>query len=145
MKRSLRILHLMLLALSCGQARASEEEVVSWQSVVIKADGTPETGMIRVEASTGEKELASLHIHAFGKEEAVGKADLEKLRGYPLASIVITHEPGYESIGGHTVNIRLKRTRYNEAKELKTEVMVISLPKNAALRVMKMPDMPATP
>ncbi|HSI64511.1 MAG TPA: hypothetical protein VLE43_15390 [Candidatus Saccharimonadia bacterium] len=140
MKRTPRLLFLLLLALASGPAMGSEESFVPWQSVVIKADGTPETGTIRVEASTGEQGLASLRIHAFGREETVGKADLEKLRGYPLASIVITHEPGYESIGGHTVNVRLKRTQYNEAKELKTEVMVISLPKNAALRVMKMPD-----
>jgi hypothetical protein len=130
----------LLLALNCVSSLASEETHVPWQSVVIEAEAIPETGAVRVTATANKDELTSLRIHAFDREESLGKEDLKKLRGYPLASIVITREPGYESIGGYTVHARLKRTRYDTSKKLKTEVMIVSLPKKGSIKVMQMPE-----
>ena len=140
MKLPHRTLFLLLLALTCGPAAGSEEDIRSWQSVAIKADGTQETGNIRVEAEVNADVYGSFRMHAFGREESLGKADLEKLRGYPLSSISITSEPGYESIGGYTVHARLKRTFYDDAKKLKAEVTIVSLPKKGTIKVMKMPE-----
>lgn len=133
-------LALLLLTLACGAVLGSEEFIHPWQSVAIKAKGTPETGNIRVEGEISREAYASFRIHAFGREETLGKADLEKLTGYPLASIEVTSEPGYESIGGYTVHARLKRTRHDDSKKLKTEVLIISLQKKGPLTVMKMPE-----
>lgn len=130
----------LLLVLNGASSLASEEEHVPWQSVVIEAEATPETGAVRVTATADKDELTSLRIHAFGREESLGKEGLEKLRGYPLASIAITREPGYENIGGYTVHLRLKRTHYGDSKKLKTEVMIVSLPKKGAIRVVQMPE-----
>jgi hypothetical protein len=140
MKPPHRALCFLLLALICGPVIGSEEDIRPWQSVTIKADGPPETGDIRVEAEVSAHGFASFRIHAFGREEALTRAELEKLRGYPLASISVTSEPGYESIGGYTVHARLKRTFYDDAKKLKTEVTIISLPKKGTIKVMKMPE-----
>ncbi|QIF00476.1 hypothetical protein [Roseimicrobium sp. ORNL1] len=134
------ILLLLLLFLNGASSLASEEDHVPWQSVVIEAEATPETGAVRVTATADKDELTSLRIHAFDREESLGKADLAKLHGYPLASIAITREPGYENIGGYTVHVRLKRTRYDDSKKPKTEVMIVSLPKKGAIQVMQMPD-----
>jgi hypothetical protein len=130
----------LLLTLASESLTGSEEFIHSWKSVVIKADGTPETGHILVEGEISGDMYSSFRIHAFGRDQALEKTELEKLRGYPLASIQITSEPGYESIGGYTVHARLKRTRYDDSKKLKTDVLVISLQKKGTLTVMKMPE-----
>lgn len=118
----------------------SEESFVPWNSAVIKSAGSPETGPIEVEAVATEGGFASLSISAFGKKEPVSKEDLVRLQGFPLSGIVLTQEPGYEVIGGHTVHVRLTRTFYDGAKVLKKATLVISLPKKASLKVMKMPE-----
>ncbi|RBP42327.1 hypothetical protein DES53_10631 [Roseimicrobium gellanilyticum] len=134
------LLALLLLTLACGPVMGSEEFIHPWKSVAITADGTPETGNIRVEGELSEQAYTSFRIHAFGREESLGKADLEKLKGYPLASIEVTSEPGYEAIGGYTVHARLKRTRYDDSQKLKTTVLVISLQKKGPLTAMQMPE-----
>jgi hypothetical protein len=142
MKANPFVLLFLLLVLNGGASSCfgSEEDHVPWKSVVIEAEATPETGEVRVTATAKKDEVTSLRIHAFNREESLGEADLGKLRGYPLASIVITREPGYERIGGYTVHARLKRTRSDTSKKLKTEVIVISLPKKGTIKVMQMPE-----
>lgn len=134
------MLLLTLLSFVCGTAMGSEEDIRPWTSVDIKTDGTPESGTIRVVAEVSGDAYTSFRMHAFGREEALGKADLEILKGYPLSSIEITSEAGYASIGGYTVHVRLKRTSYDASKKLRTEVMVASLQKTGGIKLMKMPE-----
>ena len=114
---------------------ASEEEFVPWQSVSITSPEIPVVGVIVVHASTQNDTYKKLEVTAFGRVHALTANDLKQLEGFPLSSLILTHEAGYVQLGGHTVYLTFRRTFYNKAKKLVQESVMISVPKNAALTV----------
>jgi hypothetical protein len=126
---------LLLLAALRLTSAASEEESVPWQSVTVKSAELPVVGIVTIEASTQGGAYQKLTVAAFGRTHALAAADLKRLEGFPLSSLTLTHEAGYAPLGGHTLHLKLNRTHYNEAKKLTEEVIIISVPRDAALTV----------
>ena len=114
---------------------ASEEELVPWQSVSITSPEMPVVGAIVVQASTQNETYQKLEVTAFGRVHALTANDLKQLDGFPLSSLLLTHEAGYVQLGGHTVYLKFRRSFYNKAKKLVRESVMISIPENAALTV----------
>jgi hypothetical protein len=115
---------------------ASEQDIVPWQSVVIKSPAMPEAGVVTVEAVMDGDEWKALNIDAHGRKRSLEPEDLKGLKGFPLSSIRITAEGGYQPIGGHTVSLRFERSFYNNAKELKKEQALVMVPKYGPFKVL---------
>jgi hypothetical protein len=131
---------LLILAIAtyASVSFGSEEEFLGWQTLTIKSPERVETGVVTVEATTNALSITKLSIEAFGRKTTLNEAELKKLEGFPLPSCVLTHEAGYAALGGHTVHMKLKRIYYDkQAKNTKTEEIVISVPKAAAARITK--------
>ena len=110
-----------MLLLSPALARASEEDFLPWKSVQLECFETRQTGKVRVTAKPD-----SFAIEAFGRSHVVSKADLAKLKGFPLESLRVTHEAGYAQTGGHTVHASLRRAG---------ETVTVSVSKSKGLAV----------
>lgn len=108
---TLRAALTIALALLCtaSSSRASEEDHMRWQSVQLDCFETPDTGKVRVSATSDEHSIQSLTITAFGKDYALTQPDLLKIKEFPLDSLRVTHEAGYAKTGGHTVHARFSR------------------------------------
>src|SRR5262245_8356772 len=81
-----------------GRLRASEEEFLTWSEVRIVGAERKDTGKVVFSAKTAGKNYEAVTIEAFGKQFTVAKEDLQKLNGFPLNSLAITHEAGYERL-----------------------------------------------
>jgi hypothetical protein len=90
---------------------------------------------VTVEAATQGDAYQKLTVDAFGRTHALAAADLERLEGFPISSITLTHGAGYVQLGGHTLQVKFSRTSYNEAKKLVQETIIISVPKDATLSI----------
>jgi hypothetical protein len=114
--------------LTCIPAFSSEEDYIGWKSFVIECFETPKAGKISCEAVRNEKGFAKFIIRAFSKEYALTKDQLTKLEGFPLESLKISHEAGYEEIGGYTLHFCFYRYKKHEGKEAPVrEVIYISI------------------
>jgi hypothetical protein len=114
--------------------RASEEERLSWQEVRIVCGERPETGKVELYVRMASNEVAAASITAFGRKHELAAADLAKLRGFPLTDLKLTHEAGYEELGGHTVHLRLHRTFYEGGRVIE-ETVIVSVSKGKGLAV----------
>jgi hypothetical protein len=83
-----------------------------------------DTGKVVFDAKVDGDKLLEVNIEAFAKKYSVEEQDLRKLDGFPLSSLVITHEPGYAELGGHTVHFKFRRTTYKEGKPIYESIMV---------------------
>jgi hypothetical protein len=119
------ILAILLLPFA---AFASEEEFLPWREVRIVCAERADTGKVELIAVTGTNGYRQVEIVVFGKKHALTAADLAKLRGFPLRDLKLTHEAGYEELGGHMVHLRLTRVWY-EAGQLLEETLVVSVSK----------------
>lgn len=118
-------------------ASASEEEIMGVNQAQVKTVSSSEqTGTAVFEAQTDGGEYKAVSISAFGKEFKLDKPQLEKLKGLPVSSLEVTHEAGYESLGGHTIYFKFKRQQIHPdtKKVLKTGV-TISISKGKGLAV----------
>jgi len=130
-------LSLVVLAMSMGLAGAvyaSEEEFLKWAEVRIVSPQRPDTGRVVFAAKTDGDQYQQIAIEAFGRKHSVGGEVLAKLKGFPLNSLVTTHEAGYAELGGHTVHFKFKRSYYKEGK-LVQESVVLSVSKGKGLVV----------
>ncbi len=137
MKTQLFILCSLVVALAALRlpSAASEEEFVPWQSVTVKSPELSVVGIVTVEASTQGGAYQKLTVTAFGRSHALAAAELKRLEGFPLSSLILTHEAGYAALGGHTLHLKFSRTSYDEARMPVKETIVLSVPKDAALTV----------
>lgn len=126
------IISLLVLSLS---AYGSEEEYMIWKQVKIRTAGNKETGEVSFAAQTDGETFKSISITAFKKQFKVAKADLAKIKGFPLSSLTITHEAGYVQLGGHTVHFKMKRVYYNRLKKLVEARVRISISKGKGLEI----------
>src|SRR5687768_14686689 len=99
-------------------ALASEEDHLVWKSVQIGFGESPETGKIGLNASADKNGLTSLEITAFGRTFAPKPPELELVREFPLESLRVTTEPGYEKTGGTTIHFRFQREYYDKVSKL---------------------------
>jgi len=108
----MRIALLACLALSflpiVAPATASEEEFLPVSEVRLVFNEREQTGRVVFAAKTDEGKFQEVQIEAFGKKYTLEKADLTKLDGYPLDMLAVTHEAGYERLGGHTIYFKFK-------------------------------------
>jgi hypothetical protein len=125
------IISLLVLSLS---AYGSEEDYMIWKQVKIRTAGNKETGEVSFAAQTDGKTFKSISITAFKKQFKLAKADLAKIKGFPLSSLTITHEAGYVQLGGHTVHFKMKRVYYRLKKLVEGRVR-ISISKGKGLEV----------
>jgi hypothetical protein len=89
--------------------------------------------MNRIFAKADGTRIASLTILAFGNTHTVAGEDLKKISAFPLSSIRITHEAGYEALGGYTVHLTFRRTYYDSDKKLRDDTAVISVSQKRGL------------
>jgi hypothetical protein len=125
---------LAVLLLGTAVVCASEEEFLPWQEVRIVSAERPETGKVELMAVADTNGHRQVEIVAFGKKHTVPAADLAKLRRFPLDSLRLTHEAGYEELGGHTVHLRLKRENCIPGGYVE-ETVVISVSRGKGLAI----------
>ena len=118
-----------------GVARASEEEFLPWSEVRIVMAERKETGQVVLTAKMAGGKFGQIDIEAFGKQHKAEREHLEKLNGFPLSSLVTTHEAGYERLGGHTIHFKLKTIQYDAAGRLIEKNVVLLLSHGKGLEV----------
>lgn len=107
---AMRLASLSLAALlSASAAFASEEDHLPWRDVGVECFEHAQTGKVSVKARADARGVSSFVLHAFGKDHALSKAQLQQIRSFPLESLQVTHEAGYSRLGGHTVHARLRK------------------------------------
>jgi len=126
MKATLLLAAFLLLPASVF---ASRESLVPWQSVVIESPELPEAGVVRVEAKVDGEEWKSLAVEVHGRTVTLAPEDLLGLKGFPLVSLRITQESGYQPIGGHTVSLRFERSFAGADGTTKKEFAHLMIPK----------------
>jgi hypothetical protein len=124
-----------LLTLGAGGLRASEEEVLPWSEVRIVGAEQKETGTVVFSAKLAGQQYKEVLLEAFGKQFTLAKEDLPKLAGFPLNSLAITHEAGYEKLGGHTVYFKLKRVFSDPMARIVEERIVLSVSRGKGLAI----------
>ncbi len=128
MNKRLLIFSLAALTAAASPVFSSEEEYLNWQSVSVQCK-SQEAGKISCEIAVGDKGYSKFVIEAFGKSHVLTPPQLAKLAEFPLSSLHITHEAGYEMLGGYTVHFRLDRTYYDASKKLISEIVYVSVTK----------------
>ena len=84
---------------------------------------------------TDGHDYKAISISAFGEQFKVEGPQLSaKLRGLALNTLSITHEAGYEQLGGHTVHFKMKRDHFQQTKR-RVEEIVISVSKGKGLEI----------
>ncbi|MCI0378358.1 MAG: hypothetical protein L0215_12185 [Gemmataceae bacterium] len=114
---------------------ASEEEFLIWSEIRIVTPERPDTGKVVFTAKMAGPKFHELLVVAFGKEHKATKEHLEKLSGFPLSSLVTTHEAGYEQLGGHTVHFKLKSIRYDRTGRLVEDRVRLSVSRGKGMEV----------
>lgn len=132
MRNILSLLLVFLFAFS--SASASEEEFLPWKEVKIVCAENSETGKVVFDAQTDGNAYKFVSITTFGKQFKLDGPQLSKLKRFPLSSLSITHEAGYEQLGGHTVHFKMKYHRYQAPKVVEGRV-VISVSKGKGLEI----------
>lgn len=116
---------------------ASEEEFLVWNEVRIVSPKRDDTGQVVFVAKTEGSEYREITIEAFGKKFSVENEHLASFKGFPLSSLVTTHEAGYERLGGHTVHFKFKRAFYDPDGKLVQEHARVSVSRGKALTIAK--------
>jgi hypothetical protein len=118
-----------------GGLRASEEEFLPWCEVRIVGAERKDTGQVIFTAKVAGEKYQDVTIEAFGKQFTLAKEDLRKLNGLPLNSLAITHEAGYESLGGHTVHFKMKVAYHDKTGSLIEERVALSVSRGKGLTI----------
>jgi hypothetical protein len=114
-------------------AIASEEEFAIWSSVEITSS-IERAGKVTVTGRADDRRIVSLQIVAFGQTNVLSGGDLKKIGAFPLADIKITHEAGYEQLGGYSLHVRLRRIAYDSEKNLQDETAIITVTEKTGLQ-----------
>jgi hypothetical protein len=115
------------------QAFASEEEYATWSSVDITSN-VQRAGLVRVSGRASDGHITSLQIVAFCRTNALSGDDLKKASSFPLADMKITHEAGYEQLGGYSVHVRLRRIAYDSDEKLQDDTGIITVTEKTGLQ-----------
>lgn len=113
----------LLLAASLGHiAFASEEEFLRPTRLEIQGsigEGSP----VRLHVEATDTGMKSVVIEAHGRSISLTADDLVRLTGFHPRTAIISHEAGYQELGGHMVHFKLS--------DGGTEKVTISVPKEA--------------
>jgi hypothetical protein len=103
------------------KAIASEDDFLTWKAISAEfSNGVS----IRVEADGPV--YKKFTINAFNKSFELSPEDLNKIEGLSLSLLNITHEAGYEEVGGETVYFRLSNYLFvGEGDKIKTAVLTV--------------------
>ena len=134
------ILTVFVVVLGAGSwGVASEEDFLPWSEVRIVAAQRKQTGKVVFAAKTAGEKFQEVQLEAFGKQFTLAKDDLQKLNGFPLSSLVTTHEAGYEMLGGHTVHFKFKKVYYDKPGDksatLIEEKITVSVSRGKGLKI----------
>jgi hypothetical protein len=124
-----------LWALQPLLAHGSELEHVPWRSITVTSQPLAPLGAMRVQAEVDDAgRYRAFVLEAFGRSHALSSEQRAQLDGFPLSSLVLTHEAGYAQLGGHMGHARLTRTSYVQGRPVH-EAITISVPQTAELRI----------
>jgi hypothetical protein len=118
-----------------GAARASEEEFLTWNEVRIVMAERKDTGQVVFTAKMAGRKFAHIDIAAFGKQYKLDNEHLDKLSGFPLSSLVTTHEAGHERLGGQSIHFKLKAIQYDARGRLIDRSIVLSVTRGKGVEV----------
>ena len=119
------------LSLTSVLGASEEESLFSTEvKIVFNADQTVPV-VFTAKVSPGKHmetlgDCQEVTIEAFGKRHVLDKFQCAKLNGFPLSSLRVTHEAGYERIGGHTIHFRMKNAN--------DDTVIVSVSKGQGLR-----------
>jgi len=137
------LLSLFILFFAGFSVEASAEEVLRWRTVEIDCFEDKQTGIVHFSAKTDGQRIGSVTLKAFGKSFSLRSSHLKKIRSFPLDSLKVTHEAGYEKPGDYTVLFKLARTTHDKSRKPHHEEAVISISKGKGLAVAVFKDPPA--
>lgn len=118
---------LILCAATVASTSGSQEGFVGYSRLELTSQDIPRVGKIHISAKAEEGPISEFTIKAFGQEFRLSDSDLRQLSPFSLSSMLITHEPGYELLGGYTIRIQFRRTYQDAEKKLRDETAVISV------------------
>lgn len=127
----------LVCSLSGALVTASEEEYLEYGEIRVVSPERKDTGKVVFAAKADREKILSVNIEAFGKKYVLSDGELEKVTGFPISSLVITHEAGFELTGGHTVHFKLKKVGYKDEK-LTEEKALISVSQKKGLDVRRL-------
>jgi len=131
---------LLFVVFTVATVCASEEEFAIWSSAEIATVEIPRVGRVSVSAKTDSGRISRLVIVAFDRTHNVVGDDLKRIADFPLSSMRLTHEAGYEILGGYTVHLKLRRSYYDSNKKLRDETAIVSVTEKNGLRKIDLTD-----
>ncbi len=135
-----RMKAVLILILAARSLMAGEESgPVAWQSVVIRTEKVPGAGVIAIEATVEGSEWKALKVEAQGNTTLLTPEDLRVLEGYPLSGLRITHEGGYQPIGGHVVSLRFEKPAGEDGRRGK-ETLHLMIPRFGPCKLLVTPE-----
>ena len=124
-------------------AFASQERYLPWSEVHVRSPGVADTGAVSFTAKVGnDDEWHAVEIEAFGEKYTLDERQRAGLKGYPARSLIITYDPGYEHLGGHSVHFKFKRLR-RDGDRLREREIVVSISKGKGLAIQERDEKPA--
>ncbi len=130
----MKIIILLVLLTVSGRACASEESFAIWRNLEVTTHSVSRAGPIRVKATSGEAEIERFEIIAFGRPYSLSEGELKEISKFPLHSLSITHEAGYQITGGYSVHFKFRRVYYDQERKLRDEVAVITVTQDQGLK-----------
>ena len=118
MKARLVISATLLAGALSSNARASEEDQLVWKTVQIAFGESPETNKIALNASADKNGLTALEITAFGYTFSPTPEQLAAIKEFPLESLRVTREAGYEKTGGPVIHFKFQHEYYDKVSKL---------------------------
>lgn len=105
----MRYLVFLLAYLIAGPAvHASSEHFLEWSEVRVVGAVHGDIGRVVFTAEVRGDEWRRVEMEAFGKTFSLDAEQCEQLRGFPLSSLWITYEGGWELTGGPTVSFKFR-------------------------------------
>ena len=124
---------LIACALIVASASASEEQLPEWSIIDVTTHKIPRAGVVNVRAQADKNGISQLEIAAFGESYRIVGDELTKVVGFPLRGLEITHEAGYEILGGYSVHVKLRHVFYDASKTLRKQTAIITITEKKGL------------
>lgn len=124
------------LSLAVSPLQAAQARLMTWKTVSITAEDSL-VGKVSVKASTNGRTYQSFVVNVFGKDHTLGKEDLAKLAGYPIAGMYATTEEGLRTGAGITLSVILEKPIYKDHRPVGTDDAIIVISKKEPLKILR--------